>query len=329
MSWKDRSVLITGAGGFIGSHLTESLAGQGADVRAFVRYNSRNDRGMLEMLDPGMLDGIDVVMGDLRDSGAIRKAVKGVDTIFHLGALIAIPYSYLHPRETILTNIEGTMNVLDAAMDVGVRRMVHTSTSETYGTAQYVPIDEKHPMNPQSPYAASKAGADYVALSYHRSYELPVAVLRPFNTYGPRQSMRAIIPTIIVQALKGDVVKLGTLDSTRDLTYVGDTVNGFLKVAESDAAIGEVINVGNNLDISIGDLANRIIKIIGREVRIVQEEKRMRPPKSEVMRLRASNEKAKQLIGWEPEVSIDQGLKSTVDWISDNLELYRARGYVV
>ncbi|MCK5037908.1 MAG: GDP-mannose 4,6-dehydratase [Thermoplasmata archaeon] len=329
MDYKNKSVLITGAGGFIGSHLTERLVNMGAEVTAFVRYNSRNDFGLIELLDEETLSKINIVPGDLKDSEAIMKAAKGKDIIFHLGAMIAIPYSYIHPRETIDTNVQGTLNVLTAAKELDIEKIVHTSTSEVYGTAQYVPIDEKHPLNPQSPYAASKVSADHLAMSYHHSFDLPVATIRPFNTYGPRQSARAIIPTIISQALSSDTINLGALDPTRDLTYVADTVDGFIKVASSEKSIGEVINIGSNFDISIGDLAKKIAQIIGKDVEIKLDEKRIRPKSSEVERLRASNDKAKSLLSWEPEHSLDDGLKKTIDWMSSHLDLYKQNMYVV
>lgn len=329
MDYKNKSVLITGAGGFIGSHLAERLVNLGAEVTAFVRYNSRNDFGLIELLDEEIKARINIIPGDLKDSEAIMKATEGKNIVFHLGAMIAIPYSYIHPRETIETNVLGTLNVLTAAKEMDVEKIVHTSTSEVYGTAQYVPIDEKHPINPQSPYAASKAAADNLAMSYHHSFDLPVSIIRPFNTYGPRQSARAIIPTIISQALTNDTVSLGALEPTRDLTYVSDTVEGFIKVASSEKSIGEVINIGSNFDISIGDLANKIVQIIGKDVEIKLDEKRIRPKSSEVERLRASNEKAKNLLSWEEEHSLDDGLKKTINWMSSNLNLYKQNMYVV
>ncbi len=328
MSLKNKQVLVTGAGGFIGSHLTERLAKIGANVKAFVRYNSRNDWGLLELLSPELMNNLEVIQGDLKDSEAVKNAAIDVDTIFHLGALIAIPYSYVHPRETIETNILGTLNILNAAKETSVKKIVHTSTSEVYGTAKYVPIDEKHPLQGQSPYSASKIGADKIAESYHLSYGLPVAIIRPFNTYGPRQSARAIIPTIITQALTGTNIKLGATTPKRDLTYVDDTVNGFIKVAESKKAIGEVINISSNTEISIGDLAKKIISIIDQDhLKLKTDKKRIRPKASEVMRLKGDNRKAKRLLGWKPKISIDEGLATTIKWISKNLELYKAARY--
>lgn len=329
MNWKNRKTLVTGAGGFIASHLVEKLVNEGAQVRAFVRYNSRNDIGMLKWIAPNALSQVEIIQGDLRDAEAVRRAVKDVDTVFHLGALIAIPYSYVNPREVVDVNVMGTLNVLAAVRDFGVRRMVHTSTSEVYGTAQYVPIDEKHPLQGQSPYSASKIGADRIAESFYRSFETPVVTLRPFNTFGPRQSMRAVIPTIIVQALTRDKVKLGSLDPSRDFTFVHDTAEGFIKVASVEGVLGEEINLGNDNTIRIGDLAEKIFKIIGKTPNIVTDPQRIRPGKSEVMKLWASNEKAKRLIGWEPQISLDEGLRLTVEWISNHLDLYRPDQYTV
>jgi dTDP-glucose 4,6-dehydratase len=329
MIWENRTVLVTGAGGFIGSHLTEQLVREGASVRAFVRYNSRGDEGLLELLPRSLYDSIHVIAGDLRDVEAVRQAVREVDTVFHLGALIAIPYSYLHPREVIQTNVMGTVNVLMAAREYGVRRVVHTSTSEVYGTAQYVPIDEEHPLQGQSPYSASKIGADKIAESFYRSFDVPVSILRPFNTYGPRQSARAVIPTIIVQALTQDKIHLGALDPMRDFTYVRDTIEGFLKMASSTMVVGHEINIGSRKCISIGDLAYKIMHLIGDELPLVTEKRRLRPDKSEVMRLHASNHKAYDLMGWRPQVSLDEGLGHTIDWIREHLDRYRPEVYEV
>ncbi|MBN8579371.1 MAG: SDR family NAD(P)-dependent oxidoreductase [Anaerolineae bacterium] len=329
MNWNGKKVLVTGAGGFIASHLVEHLVQEGAQVRGFVRYNSRNDLGMLKWLAPEILSQIEIMQGDLRDNEAVRNAVRGVDTVFHLGALIAIPYSYVNPREVIDVNIMGTLNVLMAARDFGTRRVVHTSTSEVYGTAQYVPIDEKHPLQGQSPYSASKIGADRIAESFYRSFETPVVTLRPFNTFGPGQSMRAVIPTIIVQALTRDEVKLGSLEPSRDFTFAKDTANGFVKVAEAEGVLGEEINLGNDNTIRIGDLAEKIFKIIGKTPKIVADPQRVRPGKSEVMKLWASNEKAKRMIGWEPRISLDEGLRATIEWISAHIDLYQPDQYTV
>lgn len=329
MNWNGKKVLVTGAGGFIASHLVEHLVREGAQVRGFVRYNSRNDLGMLKWLASEILSQVEIMQGDLRDTEAVHNAVRGVDTVFHLGALIAIPYSYVNPREVIDVNIMGTLNVLMAARDLGTRRVVHTSTSEVYGTAQYVPIDEKHPLQGQSPYSASKIGADRIAESFYRSFETPVVTLRPFNTFGPGQSMRAVIPTIIVQALTRDEVKLGSLEPSRDFTFAKDTTNGFVKVAEAEGVLGEEINLGNDNTIRIGDLAEKIFKIIGKTPKIVADPQRVRPGKSEVMKLWASNEKAKRMIGWEPRISLDEGLRDTIEWISAHIDLYRPDQYTV
>jgi len=329
MNWNNKKVLVTGAGGFIASHLVERLVGEGAQVRAFVRYNSRNDVGMLRTVSPEIFSQLEIMRGDLRDIEAVRNAVRNVDTVFHLGALIAIPYSYVNPREVIDVNIMGTMNVLMAARDFGVRRVVHTSTSEVYGTAQYIPIDESHPLHGQSPYSASKIGADKIAESFYRSFDVPVVTLRPFNTYGPRQSTRAVIPTIIMQALTREEVKLGSLEPSRDFTFVTDTANGFLRVAEADNVLGEEINLGNDNTIRIGDLVHKIFGIIGKTPIIVTDEQRVRPGKSEVMKLWASNKKAKEIIGWEPRVTLDEGLLETIEWISGHLDLYRSDQYTV
>ena len=327
MNWNKKSVLVTGAGGFIGSHLTEHLVELDTTVKAFVRYNSRNDWGLLELLPKHTLDKIEVIMGDLRDIDAIRHAAEEVDVIFHLGSLIAIPYSYIHPRETIETNILGALNVLTAAKENSIEKIVHTSTSEVYGTARYVPIDEDHPLQGQSPYSASKIGADKIAESFYRSFDLPIAIIRPFNTYGPRQSARAVIPTIITQALTKEKIFLGSLHPTRDYTYVKDVTEAFIKVAESPKSVGEVINIGSNSEISIGDLANKIISLTGKNAKIVTDSPRIRPPKSEVERLWCDNTKAMELLKWEPKTSLDEGLKKTIEWISDNINLYKPELY--
>jgi NAD dependent epimerase/dehydratase len=327
MNWNKKSVLVTGAGGFIGSHLTKHLLNLGANIKTFVRYNSRNDWGLLELLPKEKLDEIEVIMGDLKDADAVRHAVEEVDIIFHLGSLIAIPYSYIHPRETIETNVLGALNVLTAAKENDIEKIVHTSTSEVYGTAQYVPIDEKHPLQGQSPYSASKIGADKIAESFYRSFDLPVAIIRPFNTYGPRQSARAVIPTIITQVLTKEKIFLGSLHPTRDYTYVGDVVEAFAKVAESPKSVGEVINIGSNFEISIGDLANKIISLTGKNAEIIADSTRVRPQDSEVERLWCDNAKAKRLLGWEPKTSLDAGLERAIKWISDNINLYKPELY--
>ena len=330
MSLKAKKVLVTGAGGFIGSHLTERLIDLGTHVRAFVRYNSRNDWGLLESLTKDKLSEVEIVLGDLRDGEAVRQAADTVDIIFHLGSLIAIPYSYVHPRETIETNVMGTLNVMAAANKAGVERVVHTSTSEVYGTAQYVPIDERHPLQGQSPYSASKIAADKIAESFHRSFGLPVSTIRPFNTFGPRQSARAVIPTIITQALApGTTMVLGSLRPTRDYTYVDDTVQGFIKVAESDHSVGETINIGSNFEISIGDIAKKVIATIGVSKQISLDVNRVRPENSEVERLWCDNTKAKRLLEWEPRVSFEEGLSRTIQWISAHRHSYKTDLYNV
>jgi len=325
--WQGRKVLVTGAGGFIGSRLVEVLMRSGAQVRAFVRYNSRGDAGLLRTLSPFVLGGIEIIPGDLRDEDALRKAVEGRQTVFHLGALISIPYSYLHPAEVAATNIMGTLNMLLACRDLGVARLVHTSTSEVYGTARVAPISESHPLQGQSPYSASKIGADKLAESFYCAYDLPVITVRPFNTYGPAQSARAVIPTIITQALTRDVIHLGNLESTRDFTYVDDTVEGFLRAARSETGLGEVFNLGTGQEIRIGDLAEKIIAMVGREVKIETEQQRLRPQKSEVMRLISDNSRAREVLGWAPQTSLDEGLKRTIHWISENLAQYRVGKY--
>ena len=329
MTWQARTVLVTGAGGFIGSHLVERLLAERAKVRAFVHYNSRNHWGHLEDLLPHQRQDVEIISGDLRDSRRVEEAVTGADTVFHLGALIAIPYSYVAPQDVVMTNVVGTLNVLEAARRQGGTRVIHTSTSEVYGTAQYVPIDERHPLVGQSPYAASKIGADEIALSYQMSFDVPVAVARPFNTYGPRQSARAVIPAIIVQALTQPHVMLGATFPTRDLNFVADTVDGFLKIAERDEAIGEVINLGTGREVSVGDLAAAIIRLVGRDIPVVFDANRVRPDASEVERLLADAQKAKRLVGWEARHSLDEGLRSTIDWIRQHLDQYKPTVYAV
>jgi NAD dependent epimerase/dehydratase len=327
--WGGRSVLVTGAGGFIASHLVESLVDRGARVRAFVRYNSRGDPGLLTRLSPESFAKLEIIGGDLRDLPAVQDAVRGVTHIFHLGALIAIPYSYVHPAEVVETNVMGTLNVLLAARGEKTERVIHTSTSEVYGTALRVPIDESHPLQGQSPYSASKIGADKIAESFYRSFDLPAVTVRPFNTYGPRQSARAVIPTIISQALTQNCVRLGNLDAKRDLTYVSDTVAGFLQAAETPDVEGETFNLGTGTEIRIGDLANEIISIIGKPVEIQIDAARLRPEKSEVQRLLSDNRLAQERLGWQPEVPIREGLKRTVAWIEDHLDLYRPNQYQI
>lgn len=328
MNWTDRRVLVTGAGGFIGSHLTEHLAGLGADVRAFVRYNSRNDPGLLRLLPGERREKVQIVMGDLKDADAVRSAVRDVDVVFHLGSLIAIPYSYIHPRETVETNILGALNIFEAARSAGVEKIVHTSTSEVYGTARYVPIDENHPLQGQSPYSASKIGADKVAESFYRSFDLPIATIRPFNTYGPRQSARAVIPTIIAQALAHEKIALGATHTTRDYTFVDDLVRAFILIAESPRTVGETVNVGSNYEISIGAVAETVASLIGREIEVVTDSNRLRPEKSEVERLWCDNTRARHLLGWSPDVPLKEGLSRTIAWFREHLDFYSPGQYV-
>ncbi len=324
-----RPVLVTGAGGFIGSHLTEALVRRGRRVRAFVRYTSRGDLGLLADLPSEVLEQVEVVAGDLRDQAAVREACRGVAQVFHLGALIAIPYSYLHPAEVVQTNVMGALNVLLAAREAGVERVIHTSTSEVYGTARTPAISEGHPLRGQSPYSASKIAADKLAESFWCAYGLPVVTLRPFNTYGPRQSARAVIPTIITQALTQDRVRLGRLDTRRDLTYVSDTVEGFLRAAEAEGVIGETLNLGTNSEVSVGELAALIVRLIGRPVEIVTDPQRLRPERSEVLRLRSDNRRARRLLGWRPRVPLELGLRQTIEWVAAHLDRFQAEKYAV
>lgn len=326
---ESKRVLVTGAGGFIGSHLTERLVDLGAQVTAFLRYNSRADEAMIGLLPPEKKKKIRIIYGELRQSETVKRAMKNIDIVFNLAALISIPYSYLHPQEVIETNTLGTLNVLTAAREEEVEKVVQTSTSEVYGTAQYIPIDEKHPKQPQSPYSASKIAADAIALSFYYSFNLPVAIIRPFNAYGPRQSDRAVIPAIISQALVKKKVLLGSTTPTRDLNFVSDTVEGFIKIAESENSIGEEINIGSGFEISIGDLAAKIVFFVGKEVKLIKNEKRVRPEKSEVERLLADNSKARKLLGWSPRVSLDAGLKMTIEWIKDHPDFYKPDTYKV
>jgi NAD dependent epimerase/dehydratase len=312
--WDGKRVLVTGAGGFIGGHLVELLVAAGAEVRAFVQYNSRNDWGSLDHVAREVVDAIEVVAGDVRDPFGVRRAVEGVDTVFHLAALIGIPYSYVAPEAYVATNVTGTLNVLEAVRGTGAR-MVHTSTSETYGTATYTPIDEAHPLQGQSPYSASKIGADKMAESYHRSFGVEVATLRPFNTFGPRQSLRAVIPTIIAQALGGGPVRLGSLTPVRDFTYVRDTARAFMAVAASDAAVGRTLNSGNGKGITIGELARLALDAVGSDAEIVADEVRVRPEASEVFELLCDSTQLRELTGWQPEVTLREGLAATAEWL--------------
>ncbi|MDX2038010.1 MAG: GDP-mannose 4,6-dehydratase [Isosphaeraceae bacterium] len=323
-----RRVLVTGAGGFIGSHLVERLVSDGHRVRGLVRYNGRDDRGQLDRIPAEIAREVEVVRGDLKDPEAIRKAVDGCEWVMHLGALIAIPYSYQNPLDVVQTNVVGTAHVLDACRsNSALERVVLTSTSEVYGTARFVPIDETHPLCGQSPYAATKIGSDALGESYHRAFGLPVAILRPFNTFGPRQSARAIIPTIISQALAGDTLRLGSLSPRRDLTYVKDTAAGFAAIAACDAAIGQVVNIGRGDDLTIGDLVELIGKILGRSLRVESDPARIRPEASEVGRLLAGTAKATALWGWTPSYTLEQGLAETIEWVRANRSLFRVGEY--
>ena len=334
MKLTGKKVLVTGADGFIGSHLTEHLVELGVDVRAFVYYNSFNSWGWLDEADAEVKRSLDVFAGDIRDPHGVRTAMKGCDVVLHLAALIAIPYSYHSPDAYVDTNIKGTLNVMQAARELGVERVVHTSTSEVYGTARFVPITEAHPLQAQSPYSASKIGADQIATSFFLSFRTPVVLIRPFNTYGPRQSARAVIPTIITQIASGArQIKLGAMHPTRDFNFVRDTVRGFVAVAECDAALGQVINIGSNYEISVGDTARLIATQMGREVEFQSDEQRLRPSGSEVERLWADNTLARELAGWTPEYAgpdgLKRGLTETIEWFgrSDNLRRYKTGAY--
>ena len=334
MDLKGKKILVTGADGFIGSHLTEELVRQGHDVRAFVFYNSFNSWGWLDQTEPVIRKSLDVFAGDIRDPYGVRQAMKGCDVVLHLAALIAIPYSYHSPDTYVDTNVKGTLNVVQAARELDIQKVVHTSTSEVYGTARFVPITEEHPLQGQSPYSASKIGADQIAMSFYSSFNTPVAVIRPFNTYGPRQSARAVIPTIITQVANGErTIKLGSLHPTRDFNYVADTVDGFIAVAEAETSVGEVINVGSNYEVSIGETVDTIASIMGVNIEVVTDDVRCRPERSEVERLWADNRKALELTGWKPAYGgkdgFRRGLSQTVSWFSDgdNLKSYKADRY--
>ena len=327
MDWSRQTVLVTGAGGFIGSHLTERLVGLGAHARAFIRYSSTGSSGWLD--HSAHKDGIEVIFGDIRDRETLRRAVQGVDVVFHLASLIGIPYSYHAPLSYVRTNVEGTANVLQSALDANVKLVVHTSTSEVYGTARYMPIDEDHPLQGQSPYSACKIAADKLAEAYHRSFGLPVVIIRPFNTYGPRQSARAVVPTIIIQALTQPSVRLGSLEPTRDFNYVADTAEAFIRVPECPEAVGQVINVGSGEERSIGEMARTILDMCGREIPVVSDDERVRPEESEVGRLCADNTKARHVLGWQSRYKLEEGLTKTIEWIEANLERYRPSDYML
>lgn len=327
MNWGEKKVLVTGAGGFIGSHLVERLVSKGAAVRALVHYNSRGEPGLLNFLPPDTLKGIDVFAGDLLNPHTALKALEGCQMVFHLGALISIPYSYVHPDEVVHTNLLGTLNILMAARNTPVEKVIHTSTSEVYGTARYAPINEEHPLQAQSPYAASKIGADKLAESFYRSFELPVVIVRPFNTYGPRQSARAVIPTIITQALVNKKVLLGNLQTSRDFTFVSDTVEGFIKAAETDGIVGMTFNLGSGQEIRIADLAGLIIQKIDPSVELVTDPQRLRPPNSEVYRLISDHSLASKVLGWQPVISLSEGIEATIAWIKAHLSLYQVGKY--
>lgn len=328
MAGEMKKVLVTGADGFIGSHLVESLLEKGYEVKAFVYYNSFNSWGWLDSLPQEKLGQIEIVQGDIRDPNGVRTAMEGVEGVFHLAALIAIPFSYYSPDSYVDTNIKGTLNVLQSARDWDTERVIITSTSEVYGTAQYVPIDEKHPFQGQSPYSATKIGADRLAESFYRSFDLPVSIARPFNTFGPRQSARAVIPTIITQLLAGkQKIKLGSLTPTRDFNYVKDTVSGFIAIAESSDTIGEEMNIAAQREVSIGELAREIISQVNPQAEIICDRQRLRPLNSEVNRLLGSNEKLRRLTGWEPQYTFEQGISETIGWIRDNMDSYKADLY--
>ncbi len=327
MAWENKKVLVTGAGGFIGSHLVERLVASGARVRAFVHYNSRGDPGRLRLLSAETLARTELLAGDLRDPQAVREAVRGVQIVFHLGALISIPYSYRHPAEVAEVNLMGTLNVLLACRDLGVERLVHTSSSEVYGTAQHTPMDESHPLQGQSPYAASKIGADKLAESFYCAYNLPLVTVRPFNTYGPRQSGRAVIPAIITQALLNPALQLGNLETKRDFTFIEDTVHGFLRAGEAGGVEGKTYNLGTGEAIRIRDLVDKIAQRLNKVLITTVDPVRLRPERSEVMCLVSDNRRAREQLGWKPTVSLDEGLDRTIEWIRSHLDLYQAGTY--
>ncbi len=329
MDIHNKKVLVTGAGGFIGSHLVESLIKEGSTIRAFIRYNSRGDIGFLKELSPEQKDAIDIYYGDLEDQKTVEDAMKNIQIVFHLAALVGIPYSYKHPSEVFMTNALGSLNILSSARMHGVEKIVQTSTSEVYGSALYVPIDEKHPLQPQSPYSATKIAAESLAMSFFYTYNTPVAIVRPFNTYGPRQSARAVIPTIITQALTQDYIKLGNLDTLRDFNYVKDTVSGFIQMAKSEKSIGKIINIGSGRSVFIGDLVDIVLKIIGKNIAIHVDSQRIRPVKSEVMRLCADTKLAEKLLNWKPQYDLTTGLSQTIHFIKNNLNIYNPKEYSI
>jgi NAD dependent epimerase/dehydratase len=328
-SVEGRLVLVTGAGGFIGGHLAAALVRAGAKVRGFLRYNSRNDRGALAWFEPQVAREVEVILGDLRDAESVARAVEGSELVFHLAAQIAIPYSYINPRDFFETNVLGSLNVAQAALDRQVEHLIHASSSEVYGTAQSIPITEDHPLEAQSPYAASKVGADKLMDSYHRAYNLPVTVVRPFNTYGPHQSARAIVPTIISQALASDTLRLGSLEPRRDLTYVTDTTGGLIAAATEASTVGRTVQLGTGHDVSVRQIVDTVADLLGKELVVEQDAQRVRPPNSEVQRLLSSPALARELIGWEPRVTLRTGLAETIEWIASNADRYPTGQYVV
>ncbi len=329
IDYSGKKVLVTGSAGFIGSHLTEELLKAGAKVRAFVRYTSSRDIGLLKKIDKNLLAKLDIYFGDLRDIQSVKDAMKDFDMVFHLGALIGVPYSFFHPHEVVINNIKSTLNILESAKELKTEKIIITSTSEVYGTAEFSPITEKHPLKPQSPYSASKIASDSVAMSYYYAFEMPITILRPFNTFGPRQSLRAVIPTIISQALLKDEIELGRIDTKRDFTYVKDTVKGFMLTGLSQDSIGKTINLGTGKTQSIEQTVKTVENILGKKLKIKVSESRMRPGKSEVEFLLASYEKAKNILGWSPSFSFEEGLRLTVDYIKNNLDEYNISNYVI
>ena len=330
MRFAGKTVVVTGAGGFIGSHVVERLVREGATVRAMLRYTSRGQRGCLDFVPDDVLSSVAITLGDVRDFDAVREVMLGADAMFHLAALVGIPYSYEHPQEVIDTNIVGTSNILLAAKELGsLERIVLTSTSEVYGSAISVPMDESHPLQAQSPYSATKIAGDALGVSFARSFGLPVSIIRPFNAYGPRQSARAVIPTIIAQAVTGATLKLGTLETTRDFTFVEDTARAFVEIGGAEAALGEVVNAGSGREVAIRDVVLKIAAITGRDLGVEVDQQRMRPQNSEVSRLLSDSSKAERLAGWRAETSLDDGLRRTVDWIRENIDLYRPKEYAV